>query len=179
VGTATRRRLTAEERREELLEVAIQEFGVTGYHGTSTELIAERAGISQPYIFRLYGTKQDLFLACVDRCFDLTVEAFRTAVANPPADVETPRQAMGRAYVESLGDRHLVLFQLQTYASADDPDVRALARRRFEGLADEAAELAGFDEEERVRFVGQGMLLNVIAALGLPAEEWVFLTADS
>lgn len=179
MGTATRRRLTAAERREQLLTAAIAEFGVTGYHGTSTETIAERAGISQPYLFRLYGTKKDLFLACVDRCFDLTVEAFREAVRNPPPDVETPRQAMGRAYVESLGDRHLVLFQHQTYAAADDPDVRALARRRFEALVEEAAELAGFDAEERLRFLAQGMLLNVVAALGLPAEEWVFLKADS
>jgi AcrR family transcriptional regulator len=179
VGTATRRRLTAAERREHLLAAAIAEFGVTGYHGTSTETIAERAGISQPYLFRLFGTKKELFLACIDRCFDLTVEAFRQAVADPPPDTATPREAMGRAYLENLGDRHLVLFQHQTYAAADDPDVRALARRRFEELVGEAAELAGFDAEERVRFVAQGMLLNVIAALGLPAEEWVFLTSDS
>ena len=179
MGTATRRRLTAAERREQLLTAAIAEFGVTGYHATSTETIAERAGISQPYLFRLFGTKKDLFLACVDRCFDLTLEAFRAAVADPPPDTETPREAMGRAYVESLGDRHLVLFQHQTYAAADDPEIRELARRRFEELASETAELAGFDEEERIRFLAQGMLLNVIAALGLPAEEWVFLKADS
>ncbi|HEV2812331.1 MAG TPA: TetR/AcrR family transcriptional regulator [Solirubrobacteraceae bacterium] len=179
MGTATRRRLTAAERREDLLTAAIAEFGVTGYHGTSTETIAERAGISQPYLFRLYGTKKELFLACVDRCFDLTIDVFRKAVADPPADAETPRAAMGRAYIENLGNRDLVLFQHQTYAAADDPDVRALARRRFEELVSVAAELAGFDEEERVRFTAQGMLLNVIAALGLPAEEWVFLSADS
>jgi AcrR family transcriptional regulator len=179
VGTATRRRLTAAERREDVLAAAIGEFGITGYHGTSTETIAERAGISQPYLFRLYGTKKDLFLACVDRAFDRTVQVFRDAVEHPPPDCATPRQAMGNAYVEMLGDRELVLFQHQTYAAADDEDVRAVARRRFEELVDELAALGGFDERERRMFVAQGMLLNVIAALGLPAEEWVFLGPDS
>ncbi|MDQ4125489.1 MAG: TetR/AcrR family transcriptional regulator [Actinomycetota bacterium] len=174
-----RRRLSAEERRAELLAVALEEFARTGYHGTSTEVIAERAGISQPYVFRLYGTKKDLFLACVDLCFDRTLEIFRDAVANPPEGCDTPRQAMGNAYVEMLGDRALVLFQHQTYAAADDPDVRAKARERFEELGRVIEELAGLDATGRSMFVGQGMLLNVIAALGFEAEEWVFLGPGS
>ena len=179
MGTATRRRLSAAERREEILAVAIAEFGVTGYHGTSTEVIAERAGISQPYVFRLYGTKKDLFLACIDSCFDRTLEVFRQAAADPPADCETPLQAMGRAYVALLGHRELVLFQHQIYAAAEDPDVRALARRRFEELGAVIEELGGTDRIGSLRFAGQGMLLNVVASLGLPPEEWVFLGADT
>ena len=175
---ATRRRSTAAARREDLLAAAIGEFGVTGYHGTSTETIAERAGISQPYLFRLYGTKKDLFLACVDRCFERTLEVFRAAVQDPPPDADTPRQAMGMAYKELLGDRELVLFQHQIYAAAYDDDVRALARRRFEELAREIERLGGLDERGRTMFAAQGMLLNVIAALGFPAEEWVFLGPD-
>ena len=176
----TRRRLTAAERREDVLRAGIAEFAITGYHGTSTELIAERAGISQPYIFRLYGTKKDLFLACVDSCFDRTIEVFRDAVADPPPDVTSARQAMGRAYIEMLGDRELVLFQHQIYAAAgDDDDIRALARRRFEGLAAEIERLADATELERTMFMGQGMLLNVIAVLGFPPEEWVFLGPDT
>jgi AcrR family transcriptional regulator len=189
MGTATRRsakrgvsgdsvrrtRLTAAERRAEILEVAIAEFGVTGYHGTSTEVIADKAGISQPYIFRLYGTKKDLFLACIESCFDRTIEVFRSAASGS----DTPLEEMGRAYVEMLGERSLVLFQHQIYAAAEDPDVSALARRRFEGLAEEIGRLAGVDGTERIRFVGQGMLLNVVASLGLPPEDWVFLGADT
>jgi AcrR family transcriptional regulator len=181
VGAPTRRgrRLTATERRAELLEVAIAEFGVTGYHGTSTEVIAERAGISQPYVFRLYGTKKDLFLACVESCFDRTIEVFRKAVADPPEDCDTPRRAMGRAYVELLGARELVLFQHQIYAAAEVPEVREVARRRFEELARVIEELGGLTPQETVMFVGQGMLLNVVASLGLPPEDWVFLTSDT
>ena len=172
MGAETRRRLTAAERREDLLAAAITEFGVTGYHGTSTEVIAENAGISQPYIFRLYGTKKGLFLACIDSCFDRTIEVFRAAAANS----ENPVQEMGRAYVELLGERSLVLFQHQIYAAAEDPEVRALARRRLEGLRAEIERLGAADP---VRFIGQGMLLNVVASLGLPPEDWVFLESDT
>ena len=175
MGTATRRRLSAAERREEILEVAIAEFGVTGYHGTSTEVIAEKAGISQPYIFRLYGTKKELFLACVVSCFERTIEVFRAAAA----DSDTPLQEMGRAYVELLGERELVLFQHQIYAAAEDPEIRALARRRFEELVVAIAELGALERPDAVRFIGQGMLLNVVASIGLPPEEWVFLGADT
>ena len=96
-----------------------------------------------------------------------------------PEEGESPRQAMGRAYIEMLGARELVLFQHQIYATADVPEVREVARRRFEELADVCAELGGFDAGERLMFIGQGMLLNVIASLGFPPEEWVFLRADT
>jgi AcrR family transcriptional regulator len=60
-------RKSADERREEILEIAIEHFAVGGYHGTSTEVIAKEAGISQPYLFRLFRTKRELFLACNTR----------------------------------------------------------------------------------------------------------------
>ena len=172
--TRARTRSTAAARREELLAAAIAEFAVTGYHGTSTEAIAQRAGISQPYLFRLYGTKKDLFLACVDRCFDRMIEAFRAATADPPLDCETPLRAMGRAYVDMLADRELLLFQLQIYAAAADADVRARGRARYEELGREVERLAGVTRDERLRFTGQGMLLNVAAALDLPADDFVW-----
>jgi len=172
--TAPRKRLTAAERREDVLAAAIAEFGRTGYHGTATETISERAGISQPYLFRLYGTKKELFLACVERCFDLTEETFRAAIASPPPDVDTPLGAMGHAYVEMLTDRELLLFQMQTYAASDDPDIREVARRRYQRLGDLIEELGQVDHDDGLRFAAQGMLLNVAASLGLPADEYIW-----
>ncbi len=170
-GTTTRTRLTAGERREDLLRAAIAEFAVTGYHGTPTDAIARRAGISQPYLFRLYGTKKDLFLACVERCFDRVVDTFRAAAADPPEECESALEAMGHAYMEMLADRELLLFQLQTYAAADDEEIRAVARRRYEELLEEIGRLGGIDRDEIRAFAGKGMLLNVAAALELPYDE--------
>jgi AcrR family transcriptional regulator len=141
MNAAPRTRLTAAERREDVLAAAIAAFAKTGYHGTPTEAIAKRAGISHAYLFRLYGTKKELFLACVERGFDRVTETFRGAAANPPADAATPLEAMGRAYVEMLADRELLLLQLQGYAAAGDDEIREAVRRRGAELIDEIRRL--------------------------------------
>jgi len=160
-----------------VLVAAIAEFSAAGYHGTPTEAIARRAGISQPYLFRLYGTKKDLFIACVGRCFDRTIDAFRRAAEG--VDAADRFTAMGAAYRELLDDRELLLFQLQTYAAAEDPDICKLAKRRYEQLADEVTALAGTDREQVLPFIAQGMLLNVAAALQLDPDRWVFRSTGS
>src|SRR5918993_1213903 len=112
-----RTRKSAEERREEILEVAVRHFAIGGLHGTSTEAIAREAGISQPYLFRLFRTKKELFVACVDRANARVRDAFRRAAAEAP-DAERLK-AMGQAYTEELlPDRHAVLMQMQGYVAS-------------------------------------------------------------
>src|SRR5450755_3882312 len=113
--TAMRTRSTAQERRGELVTAALTEFAVGGMHGTSTEAIARRAGISHAYLFRLFGTKKQLFIACAELCFRRVQETFEAAAAG-----ETPAarlQSMGTAYREMLADRELLLGQMQMYAA--------------------------------------------------------------
>src|SRR5690348_15387093 len=126
-------RRSAAERREEILAIAVRHFAEGGYHGTSTEAIAREAGISQPYLFRLFRTKRELFLACADRCYANVGAVFAGAVAGDTP--EERRQSMGQAYVERLlADRHMLLFQLQGYAAAGEPAIREAMRRGFSGL---------------------------------------------
>ena len=172
MATPSRTRLTAPERREQVLVAAIAEFAAAGYHGTPTDAIAHRAGISQPYLFRLYGTKKELFLACLERCYDRTLETFRQAAEG--ASAEERREAMGGAYVALLEDREILRFQLQTYAASSDEDICAAARRRYEDLVEQVARLAGVERAEILPFFGQGMLLNVAAALDLDPERWIW-----
>ena len=167
-------RQTADERRATVLEAAIAEFAARGYHGTPTEAIAKRAGISHAYLFRLYGTKRDLFLACADRCFDRTIEVFRRAAETAE---DEPRRAMGGAYVDMLGDRDLVLLQHQIYA-ADDDVIRARARERYAEMRSEIRRLGELTDVETLKFVSQGMLLNVVASLGFEPDDWVWLGSD-
>src|SRR5579872_5049209 len=93
-------RKTKEVRREEILEAATVEFALRGLHGASTEDIARRAGISQPYVFRLFGTKKDLFRAVIARCFRETLEMFQRAAEGLRG--EAALEAIGRAYVDRL-----------------------------------------------------------------------------
>src|SRR5438132_8274425 len=113
-------RKSAEERREAVLEAALEEFAARGLDGASTEAIAAKAGISQPYVFRLFGTKKELFKAVVVRCFRQTLEVFQAAAEGKRG--EEALEAMGTAYRELLlADRIRLRAQMQAYAACDDP----------------------------------------------------------
>ncbi|MGI8824888.1 MAG: TetR/AcrR family transcriptional regulator [Chloroflexota bacterium] len=169
----TRTRMSADERREEILDAAVTEFALKGLHGTSTEVIARRVGISQPYLFRLYGTKKDLFLAAVERGFDRVAESFRVAVESNP---EFPLAAMGTAYRRLLSHREELLLQMQSYVACADPDIQVVVRQRFGDLYRFVEQVSGANEEQVRKFFAHGMLLNVAAAMDLPTsidgEDW-------
>src|SRR5579864_2533639 len=95
--TAAPERLTASERREQILEAAVTVFAERGYEGASTDVIARMAGISQPYLFRLFGTKRELIIATIKRCFEDTEQLFTRAASGHSGDEAL--EAMGLAYV--------------------------------------------------------------------------------
>lgn len=162
-------RSTAEERREDVLQAALIEFASGGLDGTSTDAIARRAGISQPYLFRLFPTKKELFVAAVERTFERVLKVMHDA-AEGYTGMDAKEQ-MGNAYVELLRDETFLKLQLHAYAAAcDDADVRAATRRGFARLWDEAVVLTGMDAEQSRDFMAYGMLLNVAAAMGLGVD---------
>jgi AcrR family transcriptional regulator len=176
VPVTARARSTSDERREHVIAAAIGEFARHGFHATSTAAIARRAGISQPYIYALFPSKEELFLACHRAVTGRIRRAFVDA-ARAADSPEAAFAAMGKAYDELLTRRDELLFQLQTYAAAGgDERLRAAAGREFAGLIDEIASVTGVERSEVVRFVSVGMYLNVATALGLdgayyPAKE--------
>src|SRR3954471_23802743 len=140
--TAPTRRMSAGERREEILAIAVRQFAEGGYHGTSTEAIAREAGISQPYLFRLFHTKKELFLACDDRACEKIVAAFRRAAeaAEPGHKLE----AMGAAYeTELLPDRHALFMLMQGYVAVSDPEIRDHVRSKYGEVIGVVSELSG------------------------------------
>lgn len=164
--------MSADERRVQVLAAAVEEFARGGLAGTSTERVAARAGISQPYLFRLFPTKKDLFLAVVRDTFARTVAQFERAAGELTG--EDAKDAMAAAYLDLLADRTYLLMQLQAYASCEDADVRATARRGFRDLWYAVERMSGMPVEEVRGFFAHGMLLNVAAAMDLPAlgERW-------
>jgi len=158
-------RVPAAERREQAVAIALRHFAEGGFHGTSTEAIAADVGVSQPYLFRLFRTKRELFLACCAACNGRIRAAFRAAAEGVPR--EQRKEAMGHAYIDLLEDRHLLRFQLQMYAACSDDAIRARVRQGYKELVDEVRELTGVAEEELWDFFATGMLLNVIATIGL------------
>jgi AcrR family transcriptional regulator len=168
-------RKSAEVRREEILAIAVRHFAEGGYRGTSTEAIAREAGISQPYLFRLFGTKRRLFLDCSDRACDHVAAVFRRVAAEVPPAQRLER--MGRAYIEELlPERHEIQLLMQSYAAAADREIQEHVRSRYGELVEEVAALAQVEPGETFTFFAHGMLLNIVATLDLPAiagsERW-------
>ena len=163
-ATAAVPRKTAEERREAILEAALIEFAERGLHGTSTDDIARRAGISQPYLFRLFGTKKDLFIAACRRCLQETGGTMAAAAEDKGG--EGALEAMGAAYIELLEAQPRALrLQMHMYAACDDPEVRAAAREGFGELHRLAERTSGASAARVSRFFAKGMLLNVLASM--------------
>lgn len=172
-AASARRRVPAAERREALIAAAVHEFAHGGLHGTTVESIARRVGVAQPYVFSLFPTKRELFLAALERSFERVAETFRRAAADfaegrAPAQCEDALEAMGGAYRELLSaDRDYLMLQHQSYAACDDEVVRARVRHRYAELVELARSLSGAEPERLNDFFRHGMALNVAAALGV------------
>ena len=167
-------RLSAAERREDVLDAAMIEFAERGLEGTSTEDIARRAGISQPYLFRLFGTKKELYLESVRRCLRQTLELFQEAAAGKTG--EEALDAIGSAYRELLRDRTSLQAQMQAYAAAaEDDDIRAVVRAGFGDLVAYVRRVSGTDWPVLWQFFGTGMLLNVLSSMDVTndPEPWM------
>jgi len=156
-------RKTSDERRDQIIEAAFAAFAESGFVGTSTEDIARTVGVSQPYIFRLFGTKKQLFLAAIARCFEETEETFRAAVDTDGSD--DPKERIGKAYFEMIKDRRKLMMQMQAYVACDDPDVRRAVQDGFSRLLAYVQNATGDSPYELADFFGKGMLLNVMASM--------------
>jgi AcrR family transcriptional regulator len=167
-----RTRSTAGERRESVLAAAMREFADKGLHGASTDAIASAAGISQPYLFRLFGTKKGLYLATARRGME---EVYgRMAEAAGGLGGRKRLQAMGDAYRELLlEDRTRLKLMMQCFVSADDPEIREVVRGVWQELV-ALAEESGESREVVAHFFATGMLLNVMLQMGLfdDATPW-------
>jgi AcrR family transcriptional regulator len=173
VTAAPTQRKAAEERRQDILEAAREEFALRGLHGASTDAIARNAGISQPYLFRLFGTKKELYLATARQCLGDTLGVFEEAAAGKTG--EDALHAIGHAYKNLVRENPMMLLaQMQAYAACSDPEVRKVVRDGFGRLVEFAERVSGATPERINAFFGAGMLCNVVAAMGLDqhAEPW-------
>jgi AcrR family transcriptional regulator len=156
-----------------VVRAAVTEFARAGYAGTSTEAIANRAGISQPYLFRLFGTKKDLFIATHRLVADSIEAAFVQAADG--LEGQEALEAMGGAYIELVRDPELLQVQLHSYAAAAaDPDIAAACRDAFDVLWHLVRDRTALDEDALRQFFAQGMLMTVMAAIDLLSvpEQW-------
>lgn len=173
----TVRRRTAEERREEVIQVAMVEFATYGFHGGSTERIAKEAGISQPYVLRLFGTKKALFLATLERVSDDIIHAWRTALQEKPASTSDERlNVLRETFLGFVTDVVGLRMVLQGFSSAEDPEIRATSQDCLRRMFDWTREVTGADMKQMRQFFAEGMTLMVVASIRAVevagTEEW-------
>jgi AcrR family transcriptional regulator len=168
-------RMTSAERRADVLRVAVSRFAKTGYQGTSTEDVARAAGISQPYLFKMWPTKKALFISLVEHGFERVRQAFVEAVGDATGEDALAR--MGERYGELLRDRDQLLLQMQAYAACDDDEIGAVTRHEFGRLWREVARLSGADDDRLQAFFATGMLMNVIAAMDATSHPTTWVKA--
>jgi AcrR family transcriptional regulator len=167
---------TTEERREQVLAAAIEEFAEHGYHAAKTATIAARAGISQPYIYALFENKLVLFLAVQDLVSAKIRDAFTAGwrEAESSTDSKPARlRAMGEGYRRLMADQNLRRCQFQGYAAASEPEIRDHMRALYMKNFDTVRSLTGYDESTLARFFATGVLLSIGSMLNLP-REYVF-----
>jgi AcrR family transcriptional regulator len=162
-------RMSAEDRRELVLAAATRAFARTGYAGTSTDAVAREAGVSQPYVVRIFGTKLDLFLEVFERSVTRIRTAFEDVLAEGPFDPESDDDwaRMGLAYSELLRDRDFLQVMMHGF-SAGGVDEIAAAARRCMGEVFATIRRTGCDDERARDFVAYGMLLNVMLSMRAP-----------
>jgi len=172
-------RMSAEERRESVIRAAMKEFARGGYEGTSTEAIAKRVGVSQPYLFRLFPGKKAIFLAAAERCLEDTRKLFAEAAKG--LEGEEAEHAMAEAYTRLIVEEpDLLQLQLQIYVTvaaaeaAGDHEFGEMVRTGWMRLWDEVHLPLGADVDQTTTFLAYGMLINTLAAMGFPPEHRVW-----
>ncbi len=175
-GAAPVPRMSAEARREQVLTAGTRAFARSGYAGTTTDAVAREAGVSQPYVVRMFGSKHELFLAVFGRAADRVRDAFtdvldaRSAPGSPRFDPDSDEDwgELGAAYTRLLADRDFLLVMMHGFAAGDDEAIGARARTCM-GEIFEVLRSTGCTPEKATGFIAHGMLLNVM--LGMRAPE--------
>ncbi|WIM99009.1 TetR/AcrR family transcriptional regulator [Actinoplanes oblitus] len=156
----TRSRLTASERQEQIVHAALQAFAQGGYIGTSTDQVARLSGVSQPYVIRIFGSKQELFLATV-RYAGRRIEATWRAAA----EREPTLASLGSAYQDLLAERELLVVLLHGFSAAEEPVVGDAVRACYGSLYQTVRDLTGCSPEDARDFFAMGMLITVLGAM--------------
>lgn len=163
---------TAEERRRTVVDTAITVFARSGYQATPVAAVAERAGISTAYVFKLYPGKEALFVAALERCFARVIDALRIgADASGGKGPDAVLEAMGEAYARLITDRSLLMLQVHAMSATDVPAIAEALRAGIERVTAFAGERSGAASDAVQRFLAYGQLCHLIVATGVTAQD--------
>lgn len=172
---------TSDARRDTVVDSAIAVFSQTGYIGTPIAAVAEHARISPAYVFKLFPSKEKLFVAALDRCFELIQQSLSDGAEIP--DEQTPAgvlDAMGGAYAQLIADRRLLMLQVHAQSACDQPEIASALRRGIEKITRFASTRSGASDAAVQEFMAYGQLCHLIVTVGIEdsPESWARLLTD-
>lgn len=166
---------TAEQRRPLVIAAAMAAFARGGYRGTTVADVAAEAGISSAYVFKLFPSKEQLFVGALESCFERVLEALgRGAETTTDHTPDGVLDAMGGSYAELIADRTLLMLQVHAQSAADVPEIGTALRRGYASITEFASSRSGATEVAVQRFIAFGQLCHLVVTLGLDdaAEPW-------
>jgi AcrR family transcriptional regulator len=159
---------TSDARRETVINSAIAVFAKGGYLGTPIAAVAKHARISPAYVFKLFPRKEELFVAALDRCFELIHSALADgAEASTDQTPEGLLFAMGGAYAALISDRALLMFQVHAQSAADLPEIATAFRHGLQRIVKFVKSRSGAPDEAVQRFIAYGQLCHLITTVSL------------
>ncbi|GMX60962.1 hypothetical protein Elgi_73960 [Paenibacillus elgii] len=156
-------------RKDQILDAAATLFANNGFYKTTTAMVAAQVRVTQPYVFHFFKTKEELYLAVLDRATRRLIEAFG-AVKAPP---EQLAERMGDAFNELMKThRDELLLFVQSFATPE-ADVREYVRKQFEmvhGIVTKSFAGAGIPNpaQQASSFIACGMVITLSEVLALP-----------
>ncbi|HLU63127.1 MAG TPA: TetR/AcrR family transcriptional regulator [Protaetiibacter sp.] len=149
------------ERREQVLGAALRVFARTGYYGSSTADIAREAGISQGYVLHLFDTKEQLFLAALERAGEVILAQMR-GIGLDSFELGRFTERYGRTMLEET----VLLVLLQSFATANVPAVGAYVRGLLAEMYRVLVDRTGATPEEARDYMARALFLNAVLAMG-------------
>ncbi|MFB2582322.1 TetR/AcrR family transcriptional regulator [Herbiconiux sp. P15] len=158
----------ADLRRSEATREALSHFARGGYDGTPVSVVSDALGVSQPYLFKLFGSKLELFIACVEYCYDSIEADARARLDQAAAEGRAGTlDDIGEAFRSTISEADLLRFQLQAWAaSATHERIREVVARRLHHSLELSGELTGASADDVNDMFARGTRLVVTTALG-------------
>ncbi|MCI1774053.1 MAG: TetR/AcrR family transcriptional regulator [Paenibacillus lautus] len=161
---------TSANRRNEIVAAAIEVFAEIGYYRATTAQVAERASISQPYVYRFF-TKESLLVESLAVSWKRIVQAFQAVIESAaPEELETGLIRAYEGIVQSHRSEILLQMQAQTIQEAPIREAMQQGMNEVKDLVENAFVRAGFGavDKKTSDFLARGMLCNVAMAMDMP-----------
>lgn len=164
--STTKGRLSAEERRADVLETACHIFAKAGYQGATTAEIARGSGVTEPILYRHFASKRDLYLSCLTAAWDECRAMWEEAIAQEP-DSGLWVSSMGRSYLAAK-DKRGYIANLWVHAlteAVSDPEIRRFIRRQMRDVHEFVAGVIRRGQEDG----------GIVPDRDADAEAWIFI----